>query len=326
MNALRHFALSLALLSSSAWAVLPFENTGRLYVSIWNEDIVKVFSQEGELLDVFTAPGLEGPRGIAFNPTNGDIWLAGEHSNTVYVFDKNHRLKRVLEHPDFLEPVGISFRHERGHALEVYISNSGNASIDPDKGNEIMVFSPNGKLLRRFSHPDLKDPNCSAFLPDGSYFVTNRLQHRVDYFDAGDNFVTSFSYVLADGSPGLLSTMAVARDPQKGTIWATGGGGPRAIVEFDLDGNILTVIDQATLRDVTGDENLTITPQGIAFDENGNFTVASFDNQVFRFNNDGELIWIEDEDGTERYAYRTGTGNSRSIALEPVRPVKGPRR
>lgn len=326
MKTLQSITLSFSLLSSPAWALLPFEHTDNLYVSIWNEDVVKVFSADGKLLDAFTAPGLDGPRGIAFNPTNGDIWLAGEHSNAVYIFDKNHRLKKTLQHPDFLEPVGISFRHQRGKVLEVYISNSGNASIDPDKGNEILVFSPNGTLQRRFSHSELVDPNCSAFLSDGSYFVTNRLNHRVDYFDAEDNFVTSFSYTLEDGSPGLLSTMAVARDPSKNTIWATGGGGPRAIVEFDLSGNILTVIDQAKLREITGDEELTIIPQGIAFDDEGTFTVASFDNQIFRFDNAGNLIWFEDENGIERYSYKTGVGNSRSIAFEPARPIRGARR
>ncbi|MDT8424578.1 MAG: hypothetical protein RQ733_01235 [Methyloprofundus sp.] len=161
MKILQLITLSFSLLSSPAWALLPFEHTGKLYVSIWSEDIVKVFSTDGKLLDAFTAPGL---------------------------------------------------------------------------------------------------------------------------------------------------------------------GGPRAIVEFDLNGNILTVIDQAKLRDVTGDETLTIVPQGIAFDDQGHFTVASFDNQIFRFDNAGQLIWFEDDNGIERYSYKASVGNSRSIAFEPLQPIRSAQR
>jgi len=76
-----------------------------------------------------------------------------------------------------------------------------------------MVFDQSGNLQRRFSDPSLSDPNCSAFMQDGSLFVSNRLggtqggPGAVSKFGASDEFLFDFT------SPGIASLMAVARDP-----------------------------------------------------------------------------------------------------------------
>lgn len=288
-------------ISNHAFALLPFDNNGNLYVSMWDADVVRIFAPDGTDLGSMTAQGLDGPRGIAFNPLNGDIWIAGEHSHTIYIFDKEHRFQWSLTHPDFNESVGISFNMTPDVApedQEVYISNS--------NGNEIMVFDQTGTFLRRFTQPTLTNPNCSAFMPDGSFFVSNRLggglgrQGAVDRYDANDQFLFSFS------TEDMASVMAIARDSngpgdEDDTIWVTSGGGARGIYEFDQDGNLLQSILPVDLPDAS------IIPQGIAFDHHGNFAVASFaTNQIFQFNGDGQFL----------LSYPTGVGNSRSIAYQ----------
>lgn len=291
--------------STNALALLPFERDKNLYVSMWSADVVRVFSKDGTDLGSITAQGLDGPRGIAFNPHNRDIWVAGEHSDAIYIFDKKHRFQWSLTHPDFDEPVGVSFTMTPGVEpadQEVYISNS--------NGNEIMVFDQEGNLKRRFTQPNLIDPNCSAFMPDGSLFVSNRLgggegiQGAVDKYDADDNYLFTFS------TPGMVSVMAIARDPngpgdEDDTIWVTSGAGDRGIYEFDQDGTLLQVILPADLPDDS------IVPQGIAFDHDGNFTVASFDtNMIFQFDGDGNFL----------SSYSAGPGNSRSLAFQYKKP------
>ncbi len=288
-------------ISTHTFALLPFENDQNLYVSMWDADVVRIFTPDGTDLGSITAQGLDGPRGIAFNPLNGDIWIAGEHSHAVYIFDKEHRFRWSLTHPDFNEPVGLAFKMVPDIApenQEVYISNS--------NGNEIMVFDPNGTLLRRFTQPALIDPNCSAFMPDGSFYVSNRLggavgsQGVVDKYDAHDHFLFSFRV------DGMASVMAIARDPngpgdEDDTIWVTSGGGARGIYEFDQNGNLQQSILPADLPDPT------IIPQGIAFDHQGHFTVASFaTNTIFQFDGDGNFLT----------SYPTGLGNARSIAYQ----------
>lgn len=297
--------LAVLALSTNAFALLPFDRDKNLYVSMWDADVVKVLTKDGTDLGSITAQGLDGPRGIAFNPRNGDIWIAGEHSNAIYIFDKKHRFRWSLTHPDFNEPVGVSFTMTSGVEpadQEVYISNS--------NGNEIMVFDQDGELKRRFTQPGLIDPNCSAFMADGSLFVSNRLgggmgiQGAVDKYDADDNYLFTFT------TPGMVSVMAIARDPNRqgdedDTIWVTSGAGDRGIYEFDQEGNLLQSIFPDDLPDNT------ITPQGIAFDSEGNFTVASFlTNVIFQFDGDGNFL----------NSYPAGPGNTRSIAFQYKKP------
>jgi len=83
------------------------------------------------------------------------------------------------------------------------------------------------------------------------------------------------------------------------------GAGDRGIYEFDQDGSLLQSILPADLSDDT------ITPQGIAFDRDGNFTVASITtNVIFQFDGDGNFL----------NSYSAGPGNSRSIAFQYKKP------
>ena len=304
-------------------AQLPFENDGNLYVAMYNSDSYHIFTKSGELSGTLTAPGLNGPRGLAFNPANGDIWVTGEFSNTIHVFDNQHRLLRTLTHPDFNQPVGVSFKMMRGVPTgdqEVYVSNSGTGA--GSAGNNIMVFDQQGNLLRSFNRNGLVDPNCTAFFPDGSFYVSNRLGSvddngntdgilgRVDKFDENDNFLFSFN------APGMASVMAVARDPNgpgdlDDTIWVTSGGGARGIYEFDQSGNLLRTIlptDLATF----GVSGAAMIPQGIAFDDNGNMTVVSWTGGVYQFDGDGNLLNSYDPDPS----ILATPGKSRSMAFE----------
>lgn len=297
-------AVGLLSFSGVALALLPFEKTGNLYVSMWTSDEIAVFTPDGTPVERFTADGLDGPRGIAFNPANGEIWIAGEFSNAIYIFDHQHQFLRTLEHEDFNEPVGVTFRTVDADAADalVYISNS--------NGNELMVFTQAGELQRRFSAPDLSDPNCSAFMADGSLFVSNRLGGSggavgsVSSFDAQENFLFDFT------TTGIASLMAVARDPnvsamnEDDTLWVTSGGGDTGIYEFDQSGNLLNTLLPADI-----DDGRSITPQGIAFDGNGDFYVVSFLNEVLKFDSDGNFIT----------RFSTGDGTSRSTAFQGCR-------
>jgi len=281
--------------SGNAAALLPFESTGNIYVSMWVADEIAVFQPDGTPVERFTADGLDGPRGIAFNPVNGEIWIAGEFSNAIHIFDYQHQFLRTLEHEDFNEPVGVTFSANN----EVYVSNS--------NGNEIMVFDQAGAFQRRFTAPNLSDPNCSAFMQDGTLMVSNRLggsngaRGAVTKFDAQDNFLFDFT------TDGILSLMAVARDPNimpagfDDTVWATSGAGDSGIYEFDQDGNLLTTILPADIGD-----GRSVTPQGIAFDSNGDFYVVSFTNEVIKFDSNGNFLM----------RFPTGSGTARSTAFQ----------
>lgn len=315
-------------ISSTASALLPFDDTGNLYVSMWLNNLVRVFDDDGNVVKELTAPGLIGPRGMAFNPANGDMWLAGEFSNEIYIFNKKGKFQRKFGHPDFDEPLSITFRMTpaiRAKNQEVYISNSGGdpkATGSVSGSNNIMVFDQKGNHLRTFTNEYANDPNCSAFFPDGTHYNSNRMSTinsdgvvdgvtgRVDKYDANDNFLFSFT------APGIFSLMAVARDPNgpgdaDDTIWATDGFGVKGIFEFDQNGNLLTTILPADLSDFNGVPGAAMIPQGIAFDDKGNFTVISFSGAVYKFDGDGNHI----------NSFSTGGAGSRSSARGLVQPT-----
>jgi len=295
--------LSLALLIPlPALALLPFDKTGNLFVSMWTADEIAVFAPDGTPISRFSADGLDGPRGIAFNPANGEIWVAGEFSNAIYIFDHQQNFLRTLEHPDFDEPVGISFTalpDLDANAQEVYVSNS--------NGNEIMVFDQQGSLQQRFTETNLQDPNCTAFMQDSSLFVANRLGGSSDSlgavsrFDANDTFEFDFT------TTGISSLMAIARDPNSDpaafddTIWVTSGGGDTGIYEFDPNGNLLTTRLPADI-----DGGTQLVPQGIAFSDDGHFFVISMLGEVLEFDGDGNFL----------SRFPTGSGTPRSTAFQ----------
>ena len=313
----------------TALAQLPFENDGNLYVAMYNSDVYNIFTKDGESVGTMTAPGLNGPRGLAFNPANGDIWVAGEFSNTIYIFDRDQQFLWSFSHPDFNQPVGVTFKMTRGvqaEDQEVYISNSGTGANSP--GNNIMVFDQQGRFLRSFTRDGLVDPNCTAFFPDGSFYVTNRLGTidgngdsdgivgRVDKFDQNDEFLFSFN------TPGMASVMAVARDPNgpgdlDDTIWVTSGSGSRGIYEFDQNGNLLNTILPSSLANFGVPGNV-IVPQGIAFDDNGSMTVVSWVGGVYQFDGEGNLLNSYDPDPS----IPSTPGKSRSMAFALVSTTK----
>ena len=170
------------------------------------------------------------------------------------------------------------------------------------------------------------DPNCTAFFPDGSFYVSNRLGRvndngvsdgffgRVDKFDANDEFLFSFN------APGMSSVMAVARDPNgpgalDDTVWVTSGGGARGIYEFDQAGNLLKTILPADLPNF-GVPGASIVPQGIAFDDNGNMTVISWTGGVYQFDGAGNLQNSYDPDPT--IPSRAGKSRSMAFAFQNV--------
>ncbi len=321
---------TIAAVQNIAYAQLPFENDGHLFVAMYNDDAYSIFSKSGEPVGTMTTPGLNGPRGLAFNPANGDIWVAGEFSNSIYIFDQHRRFKWSLTHPDFNQPVGVTFKRTPGvnpEDHEVYVSNSGTGASSP--GNNIMVFDQQGNFLRSFTRDGLVDPNCTAFFPDGSLYVTNRLgtldddgnsdgiPGRVDKFDSNDEFLFSFN------TPGMASVMAVARDPNgpgdaDDTVWVTSGGGARGIYEFDQDGNLLNTILPVDLDDF-GVPGAALVPQGIAFDDNGDMTVVSWTGGIYQFDGDGNLLNSYDPDPSTPAT--PGKSRSMAFAYESLKTV-----
>ncbi len=150
-------------------------------------------------------------------------------------------------------------------------------------------------------------PKNLALAPDGSLYVLDTNNHRLQKFDASRKFVKEWG--SQGGAPGQFNEpwgIAVAKD---GTVFVADTWNHR-IVKFDPDGNFLTA--WGVFGDVGDkwDENelQLYGPRAIAIDPDGNLWVTDTGNErVIQFSPDGEPLDV--------YG---GAGGEPGQFLEPV--------
>lgn len=157
------------------------------------------------------------------------------------------------------------------------------------------------------SSSELNGPKNMAFAPDGSMYVLDTNNHRVQIFDPSRNFVKTFG---SQGSaPGQFNEpwgIAIAQD---GAVFIADTWNHR-IEKFDKDGNFLA--QWGTFGDVgtAYDQNLLqlYGPRAVAIDKAGNVWVSDTGNErMIEFSANGEPL-----------ASYGGTGGDVGQFLEPV--------
>ena len=242
---------------------LPLADTEDLYAAEFNNDRISVLDAEGNYLRNFTAPGLDGPQGIAFGP-NELIYVGSSLSDEVVVFDRAEQLVTRFSAPELAAPKGLAIND----ADELLV-----ASADLDR---ICVFGLDGTFLRWFDAPGLTAPNSITLNSVGNLFVTSSSE-AVFEFDAAEQFVGSFTvpagFILAGPS-------GIARDVND-DIWVAGSGSHN-ILRFAPDG---TLLSQLKHPDLMG-------PQGLAFDDSGNlYAAAMLSDSIVEFDASG--AWVQ---------------------------------
>jgi DNA-binding beta-propeller fold protein YncE len=281
----RLLVLSLSLAAPAAARAefpLPPAATGAVYVSSFGTDEIVAYAADGSFIRRFGHPDLRGPRGLAFvgEDERQLLFCAAQSSDRVLVFTPDGVYVRQFTGGGLDGPTGLAI----GPRGELHVS-----SFDTDR---VLVFDAAGELEGSYGHADLDGPNCVAFTPDGNrIFVVSQLNSRIVVFDCDRHFLGSFT------GGGLASAMGAA--VWGGELFVTGGSS-HTVAVFDLAG---------TFRRNIVDE-LIDGPQGIAFDERGEFVVGSFyTGKVARFTRAGERLDVFDE---------AGVRVARSIALQPL--------
>jgi len=182
----------------------------------------------------------------------------------------------------------------------VAIAPDGSVYVADSRNNRIQKFDANGQLIKAWGTLGKVDDNTAspgtfnepwgiAVGPDGSVYVADTWNHRIQKFDKDGNFITMWGHFgQADTFDGLWGPRGVVVD-QGGRIFVTDTGNKRIAV-FDANGAGLTSIGQGGFEPGFLDE-----PVGLALDKDGNLYVADTWNQrvqVFRR-----------EGGTEDYLF-----------------------
>ena len=174
--------------------------------------------------------------------------------------------------------------------------------VADSRNHRILHLDPNGTLIKQWGSPTGNDPNNPttnappstfnepwgvAVGPDGSVYVTDTWNHRVQKFTADGQFIKTWGAFGQGTQPDTFyGPRGIAVDAQ-GRVYVVDTGNKRVVV-FDADGNYITQFGSQGLQPGQFDE-----PVGIAIDSNGIVYVADTWNQriqTFQPSADGSIF------------------------------------
>jgi DNA-binding beta-propeller fold protein YncE len=221
------------------------------------------------------------------------------------------------------------FSSPRGMAIapdgSLYVVDTGNSRIQH--------LTPHGEVLHVWGtryegegiapNGQFKEPWDVAVGEDGSVYVADTWNHRIQKFTAEGEFISAWgSGILSDPENmlGFFGPRGIATNSQ-GEIFITDTGNKR-IVSFDADGIPLDQFGEAGMDAGQLDE-----PVGLAFDPDGYLYVADTWNQrvqVFGLDSSGVYIYVSewdvngwDEITPTNYPYLAADANGHVFVTDP---------
>ena len=167
---------------------------------------------------------------------------------------------------------------------EIAFAQDGSMYVADGKNNRIQHLTASGQVLQVWgSFGDISTGNAPggtfnepwgvAVGPDGSVFVADTWNHRIQKFTADGKFVKEWGYFgQADKPDALWGPRGLAFD-SKGHLYVTDTGNKRVVI-FDENGNFIAQFGSSGLNPGQFDE-----PVGIAIDGQGDVYVADTWNQ-----------------------------------------------
>ncbi len=164
----------------------------------------------------------------------------------------------------------------------------GTLYVADSRNHRILHLDAGGTLINQFGSPTGNDPNNPnpsappstfnepwgvAVGPDGSVYVTDTWNHRVQKFTADGQFIKTWgAFGQGSAQDTFYGPRGIAVDAQ-GRVYVVDTGNKRVVV-FDADGNYVTQFGSEGLDAGQFDE-----PVGIAIDSNGNIYITDTWNQ-----------------------------------------------
>ncbi len=223
------------------------------------------------------------PYGVqAQNALQADPYAEGMRSLTAM------RLIRNDGQLTFNAPRGLDFAPDG----TLYVADSLNHRIlhlSPE-GELLQIIGEFGSISNGSAPPgQFNEPWDVAVAPDGSFYVADTWNHRIQKFSPQGEALTAWGYWGQDGSPlAFYGPRSVAVGPD-GRVFVSDTGNKRIVV-FDPDGVPLTIIGEGGVEPGQFDE-----PVGVAVDANGWVYVADTWNQRVQVfapqENEGQLTY-----------------------------------
>ena len=253
---------------------------GRVYVGDTVRKDVSVFDfpahkyfKIGEFEDENGQGKLQLPLGIDLDK-QGNLYVFDGKIKQVIIYDKDGKFLRAIGDPnEFARPAGIAVNPA---GTRIYAVDIGGSSSNEHK---VLVFdAQSGKHLfdigkRGTDKGEFNLPRDAAIAPDGSLYVVDSGNFRVEKFDADGKFISSFGAI--GRQPGQFSRpkeLSVDKDGNVYVVDALFGN----FQIFNPAGQLLLAVGSRSNDDAPAKFQL---PSSVAVDEDGRIYVAD---QYFR--------------------------------------------
>jgi len=260
---------------------------GRIYVIDTGTNSIIVFDVPRRKLYRFgqRQPGaLVKPAGLALDKEM-NVYVADTKQRRVLVYDSLGLFLRTLGSPDDLErPTGVAVSRD-GERIYV-IDRSDNESDH----HQVVVYGKNGDKIKVIGSRGIGDgqfnvPLQGTVAPDGTLYVLDSGNFRVQAFDRDGNFLNAFGRVGANLG-NLARPRGIAVDDE-GNVYVSDASFNNIQI-FKPDGQLLLTIGRAASKSNPGQFGLI---NGVAVDETGRiYAVDQYFNkvEVFRRLSDAE--------------------------------------
>ncbi|HEC20089.1 MAG TPA: 6-bladed beta-propeller [Gammaproteobacteria bacterium] len=240
---------------------------GRVYVTDTVKRAIVMFDVPGKnykLIGTEDGPGrLRKPIGIAVSKS-GNIYVADNSAKRVVVFDRDGNFLRAFGNRSLMSrPSGIAISPDETRA---YVIDTG--GIETQEHHMLIFDAQTGEHLQTIGTRGREEGNFNLALqatttPDGTVYVTDSGNFRVEAFDRDGNFKLAFGSV-GRKSGQFARPKGIASDPD-GNIYVVDAAFGNFQI-FDPKGRLLMFIGD---RSQTPGPGRYMLPAGIAVDEDG---------------------------------------------------------
>ena len=259
--------------------VKPFDvavRHGRVYVSDTVQRSVAVFDIPGKRFSEIgsIAPGgLVKPLGIAIGPDDR-LYVCDAGARRVMVYDTAGKFERMLGADLPLQrPSDVALNAD---GTRLYIVDTG--GVNSDMHHVYVLDAASGKLITPpvstiYGDAEFNLPLQAAVAPDGTLYVVDSGNFRVEVFDPDGNFLSSFGSV--GRFPGQFARPKGIAVDRAGNVYVVDTAFGNLQI-FDRNGQLLMFIGE---RGEAGYPGKFMLPAGVAVDADGRVYVVD---QFFR--------------------------------------------